>query len=413
MIRDRQLAVCLISEEYPPETGWGGIGTYSYNLANGLVELGHRVHVVARTWAEEHTAHLDGVQVHRVSVPEPSWHRAARAVNERMRESREVVRWSSRAARTVHRIAADERLDVVESPEYHAQALATSVAVPRLPVVVRLHTPAFLDRKVTGAGAGWSRPDTMVSENLERMLTRRASVVTSPSRQLAKDVARHWALDLDAVRMIRNPIDDSLFRPRARDEPDDGGILYVGRLSRRKGVRTLVDALPRVLERVPGARAMLVGRDHPSAPGGASMAEYLRGRVRELAVPCDAVAFSGPVDWQRLPQLYRRASVCVVPSLYENCPYTCIEAMASGSALVATAVGAVPEIVSHGVDGLLVPPDDPGALADAVSRLLTQPELRTRLGAAAREKAEERFGRRPIAQATAQVYAALAERNGR
>src|SRR5207245_2588320 len=109
----------------------------------------------------------------------------------------------------------------------------------------------------------------------------------------------------------------------------------------------------------PQARVRFVGQDHPSGPGGASMSDHLRRRLRDAGVPDAAVEFRGAVARTALPAVYRSAAVCVVPSLYENFPYTCLEAMASGCAVVASAAGGIPEIVTHEVDGLLVPPDRP------------------------------------------------------
>ena len=70
---DAPLGICLVSEEYPPESGWGGIGTYTLNVARGCAHLGHRVHVIARGWEADHVDDDGGVSVHRVSIPEPAF----------------------------------------------------------------------------------------------------------------------------------------------------------------------------------------------------------------------------------------------------------------------------------------------------------------------------------------------------
>ncbi len=176
----RPLSICLISEELPPETGWGGIGTYTHNLAAGLTKLGHRVHVVSRTWNDDWTRPVDGVRVHRVSVPQPSWRRGTRFVNSYFSETRDVWMWNLRVAGTIRRIARAERLDVIEVPEYHAQALLAAIVCPSVPFVVKLHTPAFLCRVYNGAGPGGSRLDTRISEYLEYQMVRRAAAVTAP-----------------------------------------------------------------------------------------------------------------------------------------------------------------------------------------------------------------------------------------
>jgi glycosyltransferase involved in cell wall biosynthesis len=181
----------------------------------------------------------------------------------------------------------------------------------------------------------------------------------------------------------------------------------VGRLERRKGVEVLMEALPAVLGAVPETRVRLIGRDHRSGPGGAWMSGHLRELLREAGVPEQAVEFGGPVERTVLPETYRAAGICVVPSLYENFPYTCLEAMAAGCAVVASAVGGIPEIITDQVEGLLVPPGDPGSLASAILRLLRDPALRTQLGRQARAAVHRRFSRGVVCRQTADLYRSL------
>jgi glycosyltransferase involved in cell wall biosynthesis len=396
--------ICLISEEFPPETGWGGIGTYSYVLALGLTELGHRVHVISRSWGEDSCRDLGGVRLHRLSVPEPSWRRGTYTVNTYFYATREILYWNYRVSQLVRRIHADEKLDVVESPEFHAQGLWTTLGQRRVPVVVKLHTPAWLCRRLNGVSCGTSsRWDTLLSEHLEYRLARRARMVTSPSRRLADEVARKWRLDARAIRVVPNPVDVDLFCP-GEAPPGDRTILYVGRIERRKGVETLIRAMPEVCRSFPGAELRLVGADDPSGPGGSSMVDYLRQRLRELGVAEYAVRFVGRVERAALPDVYRSAAVCVIPSHFENFPYTCLEAMASGCAVVASGVGGIPEIITHEVDGLLVPPGSPEILAAAVNRLLGNPSLTDRLRRQAPATVRSRFSRAVVAEQTAGVY---------
>src|SRR6202042_2740775 len=114
-----------------------------------------------------------------------------------------------------------------------------------------------------------------------------------------------------------------------------------------------------------------------------------------------------------LARLYGQAEVAVVPSLYEGFSLPAIEAMACGVALVATTGGALPEVVgTDGETGLLVPPDDPGALAAAIGRLLDDPDLRARLGDAGRQRGLGRFTWEVTAQGTVGQYQALVAENG-
>src|SRR5207248_11476409 len=158
--------------------------------------------------------------------------------------------------------------------EYHGQELGSSFRHHATPMVVRLHTPAFVCRQLNGLASGAGGYDTVLSEQAESWKARRATLLTSPSSALARKVARQWRLDGSAMRVIPNPVDEELFH--ANGSPRPPKVLFVGRLERRKGVQTLIEAWPAIHAAVPDARAMLVGADHASGPNGGSMKAHLQ-----------------------------------------------------------------------------------------------------------------------------------------
>jgi glycosyltransferase involved in cell wall biosynthesis len=207
-----------------------------------------------------------------------------------------------------------------------------------------------------------------------RRLIRRAHLVVVASEALAAAAHELGARD---VRVVPSGV--SL--PEAVEPPEEPPhALYVGRLSEEKGVLELVEAadgLPLVVvgdgplrDRVPGARGFV------------------------------APAALGPY--------YERAAVVVCPSRREGYGVVAREAMAHGRPVVATAVGGLTDAVEDDVTGLLVPPRDPPALRAALARVLGDAELRSRLGAAAQERARERFGREAAARATVALYQEVA-----
>jgi glycogen synthase len=387
------MRVALVADEDP---GWGGIGTYTAVMGAALRDLGHDVHLVLRGWEETGAESRDGLTVHRVTVPAPSWRRGTVATVSRLFVARESVIFSARVARALARIGPD----VVETPEFHAPGLVAALRArldrraPR--VVARLHTPSFLTSSLDGESPDL---DLRAGEVLEAASVRCAHVITSPSEALAGVVCRRWRLPSGRVRVVPNPVDDELFAPAAQEEETTGRILVVGRVEPRKGQHLLVEALPAVRDAVPEAHLRLVGAD-----GGT--AERLARRAGELGVS-EAVTFEGARAREELPSAYRSASVCVVPSRFENFPYTCVEAMACGRAVVAARGGGLPEIVSDQVDGLLVEPEDPGALARGVTGLLLDAAERRRLGSAARARVLSSFAGRAVAARMAEHYAGL------
>ena len=167
--------------------------------------------------------------------------------------------------------------------------------------------------------------------------------------------------------------------------PGERGVLFVGRLSAPKGVDDLFDAIPAVIQRRPDARFVLVGVAENEA-----REPMLRADVERRGI-AGRVTFLGSLEGADLVRAYRTATVFVSPSWTEAFPLVIPEAMAAGLPLVVTAVGAIPDFVKDGEDGLLVPPRDPRALAGAIVRLLDDEALRTRIAARLRERAASEF----------------------
>ncbi|WP_055045631.1 glycosyltransferase family 4 protein [Devosia sp. A16] len=174
-------------------------------------------------------------------------------------------------------------------------------------------------------------------------------------------------------------------------------ILFLGRIGDLKGVPQLGEALNR-MRHLEGWRATIAGDGHVEA-ARAKAAEY--GLAERVDLP-------GWVDGQRVAELIASADILVLPSFTENLPLSIIEAMASGLAVVATPVGAVPDIVRDGETGLLVPAGDVEALTAALTRLAEDKPLRERLGAAALQLHRERLDLAPYARAVADVWSAAA-----
>jgi glycosyltransferase involved in cell wall biosynthesis len=205
---------------------------------------------------------------------------------------------------------------------------------------------------------------------LARSVLRRARLVVAASTALAEAARQLGAND---VRVIPSGVD---IPPQVGAEADPPEVLYVGRLSAEKGVLELVEAAR-------GLKVVVAG-DGP-----------LRPRVPGAR---------GFVAHDELQLLYARAAVVACPSRREGFGVACLEAMAHGRPVVATSVGGLRDLVVDGETGLLVPPRDPRALGAALRRLLADPDLRHRLGAAGRQRAQERFSWAAVTEATLAAY---------
>jgi glycosyltransferase involved in cell wall biosynthesis len=199
----------------------------------------------------------------------------------------------------------------------------------------------------------------------------------------------------DRIEVVYNGID---VPDAANATAEPGLVVEVARLAEVKGQRTLIHAIAEV----DGARALLVGEDLEQ--GGAYEGE-LRREAERIGV-ADRVELAGyRAD---ATELMARAAVVALPSTTEGLPIVLLEAMARSRPVVATPVGGVPELVDDGETGLLVPPGDAPALAAALSRLLGEPELASRLGAAGRERVRSRFSAEAQERRILELYAEVA-----
>lgn len=263
--------------------------------------------------------------------------------------------------------------------EFSPAVLSASAAYPR---VLTVHGPEdwtgqLLSWNLRSRTEGRPRLSTTDTARLAylRFLQRPAYLrrlrtvdrVLAPSRFLA-DAVRH-----DLPRTPIHVVPNGVPLPSAEPVPDAAHALFVGRLEPVKGAHVLVDAFATVARRLPGARLTLAGDGKQRAALEKSVSEHgLADRVR----------FAGWLGEPALAAAYRAASVVVIPSVWpENFPTVALEALGIGRAVAASDAGGIPELIRPGHNGLLVPPGDRAALADALSRLLGDPALRRAMGA--------------------------------
>ncbi len=211
---------------------------------------------------------------------------------------------------------------------------------------------------------------------LEGINARNADGVLTTSNYCRGAIRQHYGVAEQRVRLVPEGIDLARWRRVAREAPrqsDGATILCVARQYPRKRIADLLRAMPLVRAAVPNAHAMIVG----DGPEHAS----LRALAAELRLG-DAVHLTGAIpDDDVVAQMYYRADIFCLPSIQEGFGIVFLEAMASGLPIVATTAAAIPEVVPHRRAGLLVPPGDVGALAEALIELLRNPDQRAAYGA--------------------------------
>lgn len=408
------MRICLISREYPPASGWGGIATYTYHQAHGLRDLGHDVEVIALAGGADEAALggpdvvsggeapivsqtnvEDDIVVHRVQ-PDQRFEQM-QMIGASTPFTQYVLKSIFPLARKFFELHSAQPFDVAEAPEHLAEGLGLALT-RAVPLVIRLHTP---QSKLIAEGFHnlTASFDQQFVATLERLAMLSCDVITSPSEDMADYVAEDMAYPRDEIRIVRNPVDSDRFAPEGTKALDFGGkkiVLFVGRLEERKGVRYLIDAIPEVLRVNPEVHFVLIGSD---TNNGADQKSVLQELEQSLAAngAASAVTFLSQVPLSKMPDYYRSADICVFPSLYDNAPCTCLEAMSSGKPVVTTSAGGSKEYVIDGECGLIVPPQDSASLVTAISSLLVDEERARQLGAAGRTRVLQQYNRKKIA----------------
>lgn len=376
------MRIAFVCDEYPPGPH-GGIGTMVRTLARGLAADGHGVRVVG-AYSRDYPApdyEVDGgVQVWRARTPRGplGWLRARLALRAT------VARWCRGGF-----------ADVVEVADWGGPAAGW----PRLPVPV----VARLNGSATFFAAELGRPVERVTWMLERRSLRRADYWASTSRYTADRTRALFDLPDDADAVLPNAVE---LPPPVTRQRSARRVVFSGTLTAKKGVRSLVEAWPLVLARVPDAELHLYGKDGRSEFGG-GMRDELRSRLPAAAA--DHVVFHGHVGSDELLAALGEARAAVFPSYAEAFAHAPLEAMAAGCPTVYTRRGSGPELITPEVDGLLVDPDDRTAIAGALVRLLTDDVLAMRLGDAGRATVSERFSADRLVAASAQFYGRCVE----
>jgi glycogen synthase len=385
------MKIGLISFEYLPDTGFGGIATYASNTAQMLADAGHHVEVVCGSRSRSGSENEGGVLVHRVFTGKNDEQRCPEYFGPAFASVFEA------------RNRAIGGFDVVESPEVNAEGAEFAAAHPDVPLVVKLHTPLYIvDRysrarfNMLGAarfGLGALRrgqlpkwpegPDSRVRD-YEKIFALAADRIAAPSRAIARLVGEEWFLPPNRLSIFPLPFEspnDLVDIPLSSTGPGRR-ILYVGRLEPKKGVQHLGRALAIIRRHVPNATLRCLGQVCQAPVAGWSMDAYMRKAAGSSSV---AIEFPGAVLRSELSHELASADVCAFPSLWENFPYACLEAMTAARAIVGSTAGGMAEMLDDG-SGVLVEPGSPNRWAEAICSLLLDGAKRHALGAKARRR---------------------------
>jgi glycosyltransferase involved in cell wall biosynthesis len=366
----------------------GGLDTNVRVLGPELVKAGHRVSILyihlSGQKANDVPPCIDGCAIYHADIGSAHYylHRATMGLTSLplLVRSLEYARALSQATRLIR---GRTPIDLIEIPE----VFVSQHQLHGIPYIVRLHSSAWMWRRMFCE----SSPVTdRLEVRLEGYTLKHASALSSPSRAVGDYIRAACHVDGKTIETIPYPVDTQRFTP-AGARSQQPLVLFVGRVERRKGAGTLMRAIPLIWAQHPDCEFVFVGR----------VCDDVEEQV--AAMPA-RVQFLGVRPHEELVAWYQRAAIFVAPSLWDNSPNTIYEAMACGTPVVASRVGGIPELVDDGETGLLVPPADERALADALSALLDEPARRERIGQRGREKVVADYSVNKILTKTLKFY---------
>lgn len=361
--------------------------------ARGLVDAGHEVHVLTvGDCEEESTELLDGIRFHRLGASFEG--RGRRNVSGLLKSQ---ARFGKRARQKAEQLAPQ----IVHCHSRYPCAVGFTTTDDRWRTIYHCHNWKLAER-MNYYRFSPRRVAALLGARIDLRIARRCDHLIAISSFIRARVLETTKRATDDISILTNIVDNELFSPEPEASGRDG-ILFVGRIAAEKGVSTLIEAMATVVRSAPGVVLRIVG---PGADG-TERGGYLRvcqEMVQKLGLEA-SVRFEGEVPNAELPRLLRSARVLVVPSVWEEpCGVVVLEGLACGTPVVGSRVGGIPELIEEGRTGLLVPPQDPQALAAALISALVDRDLQESAGRLGPRVVAERHTWRAVGERLLTTY---------
>jgi glycosyltransferase involved in cell wall biosynthesis len=393
--------VALLTTEFAGEPTPGGIGTYVHYLSMGLEALRVDTDIICVSNRAGSESISERRQLRRV-VPTPvlSSNSAARLPYSHYAIERSIAIWKELLL-----VSADLRFDVLDLADHLAIGFWNAMSA-WIPMIVRVQTPVFLLqlKETNNIPAGF---DTQLLQMLETYALKKSNALIGASDVVLAEVKRISQLDSPS-HIQRNPIKLDEYNPKSNYSISGSNcrFLFVGRLERRKGVHVLLDAFEKALKCEPRMELCIVGTDTSFDTENSSVRKQLEEQAHALGISSKLV-FKGLTSLDDLRDCYGSTDAVVVPSLFDNAPYTCVAGMAAGLPVIGTDGGGMPEYLENGKTGLIVGAGNADELSSAIVNLATDTQLRETLGSGARRFAELNCDHIAVAKRSLEIYESL------
>jgi glycosyltransferase involved in cell wall biosynthesis len=374
-----------------------GIVTYAAFLVPALRSLGHDVFVITGVTNDDDPFTIN---LKRYGKTTGVFQRLIFRIFPDLARHRNM---SAALSAAIEELVEKHSIDLFEMEESFGWSHAIA-KVRKVPVVVRLHGPWFLNKRERAkSDAGRERKEMrgIVS----------ASAISSPSSNVLQSVRKYYGLELSSSACIPNPIECARETDLWNlDNCDVNSILFVGRFDKIKGGDLILQVFEGLARSNPDLRLTFVGPDlGVTSPDGVMRSFEVHAQRTLTEAALARITFRGPLHHSELPSLRRRHLVTICMSRSEVFPYSVLESMAMGCPTAATDVGGISEMIETGRNGMLVPSQDVSAMIAAIQKLLDDHELAARLGKQAWRDCVNRFGCSVVAEQMIAFYRSVVE----
>lgn len=394
--------IALINPEYPSPSGQGhgGIATYVYAMANALCDVGRKVHVLVRkgTVTDNLNDSIELHTFHNTPVVKP--------LSFISRRFNSKTYWETGCSRAAYdcilQLHKQSPLDIVEVPEYNGIASQFIQPLP-FSLVINFHTPTILIDELNQTTVTRQRKKWY---EYEKNALKNATAFRCPSKSLQYKLKDIFSIQPDQVSVIHNPIPTYSFEAIKKKEASANGhceILFSGRLERRKGAEIILQAINNILDINKNIHITFAGETKIGESAG-----YRQAIERTLDdEKRSRTWFLGPLERDKLSLLYRRSEVFLIPSLFENSPYTLLEAMAARLPIVGADTSGISEIIDHNKTGFLFSLNNINELCTCLEELISSPDTREKLANNAYEHLIKNYSPESVAHQAIEFFESI------
>ncbi len=405
------IKLALLAPEFLPN--WGGVGTYCVEITRHLADK-LNLHVITLTRqikgseqsfsAQDMLEYFDNkINVHVLTNAKDTF-----LYN---------IKFQYKILRTIPKLEKEFGIDLIHSHHAHMSDVLYKLRGVRLPSVTTIHTTIKGQRESIDA-SGLPFEKLAPSEKWQVLLYRPLLRFERYSLERCQNfiTVSHWMRKLlletypnisRNITTIYNGIDPNRFSPtkakenlEAIENINKPVILFSSRLTTAKGAHFLIKAMPKILSEDKDVHFVFIG---------AGDSDPWVSLLKRYGIGTEYYSFLGYLDYEDLPVLYSKANMYLLPTLYENFPFRMIEAMSCGTPVIGSNICAIPEAIENGKNGILIPPMDEEAIADAVLQLLEDENYTKRLGGNARKTVLKKFAWDNIIKLMIEVYEGVIE----